>query len=411
MAKKRNEIVVEEEDSRRSRPQGEETPKRSGKGKKRKKRKSPVQKVLRVLVILLIVFILYAAGMLTYLSATEYKPEDIENVAVEGEAKPNEITGRTTVSAGDTVNVMSWNIGYGALGDNADFFLDGGKSVKSSDEARVRENLEEISKSIETVHPNVVFLQEVDRKSTRSYEIDEASTIKSYLNEKAGLNYLSTFATNYKVNFIPYPIPPIGKVDAGIMTLSDYEVSSSTRMQLPCPFSWPMRLINLKRCLMVDRVPVVDESGNPTGKELVLVNLHLEAYDSGEGKAEQTKMLKDFLQQEVDKGNYVIAGGDFNQKFSTVDSRIYPEYDGSWHCGDIDVSEFGDDFEFIMDNSTPSCRYLDMVYEGADKMTFQYYLIDGFIVSKNLDVNYYFTIGQDFKNSDHNPVVLSVNLK
>ena len=64
-----------------------------------------------------------------------------------------------------------------------------------------------------------------------------------------------------------------------------------------------------------------------------------------------------------------------------------------------------------MDNSTPSCRYLDMVYEGADKMTFQYYLIDGFIVSKNMDVNYYFTIGQDFKNSDHNPVVLSVNLK
>lgn len=375
------------------------------------KDKSKGHKILKIIGVVLGVFIVFAGIMLGYLSVTEYKPADVEEVAVEGEATPDTETGRTAVMEGDTVDVMSWNIGYGGLGDNADFFLDGGKSVRASDEKRVRKNIEDIASGIVTVHPDVVFLQEVDRESTRSYKIDEAESIKSILNDNNKMNYISTFATNYKVGFVPYPIPPIGKVDAGIMTLTNYEISSSTRLQLPCPFSWPMRLINLKRCLMVDRVPVVDESGNATGKELVLVNLHLEAYDSGEGKAEQTKMLKDFLQQEVDKGNYVIAGGDFNQKFSSVDSRIYPEYEGSWHCGAIDVSEFGDDFEFIMDNSTPSCRYLDMVYEGADKEIFQYYLLDGFIISKNMEVNFYFTIGQDFKSSDHNPVVLSVTLK
>ena len=39
-------------------------------------------------------------------------------------------------------------------------------------------------------------------------------------------------------------------------------------------------------------------------KELVMINLHLEAYDDGEGKAKQLAMLMDRMQEEVDKGNY-----------------------------------------------------------------------------------------------------------
>jgi endonuclease/exonuclease/phosphatase family metal-dependent hydrolase len=60
-------------------------------------------------------------------------------------------------------------------------------------------------------------------------------------------------------------------------------------------------------------------------KYLVLVNLHLEAYDDGEGKKAQTEMLKQILQEEADQGNYVIAGGDFNQTFSGTDDSMYPE--------------------------------------------------------------------------------------
>lgn len=45
------------------------------------------------------------------------------------------------------------------------------------------------------------------------------------------------------------------------------------------------------------------------------MNLHLEAYDDGEGKEAQTAMLLQILQEEYVKGNYVIAGGDFNQSF------------------------------------------------------------------------------------------------
>ena len=50
-------------------------------------------------------------------------------------------------------------------------------------------------------------------------------------------------------------------------------------------------------------------------REPVLVNLHLEAYDDGEGKIAQTNQLRDYIEDEYAKGNYVIAGGDFNQVF------------------------------------------------------------------------------------------------
>lgn len=98
---------------------------------------------------------------------------------------------------------------------------------------------------------------------------------------------------------------------------SDGEIESSERVALLCPFKWPVRLANLKRCLLVTRIPVED-----TGKELVIINLHLEAYDKGERKIAQTKLLKDYLEKECEKGNYVIAGGDFNQVFSNIEK--YP---------------------------------------------------------------------------------------
>ena len=64
-----------------------------------------------------------------------------------------------------------------------------------------------------------------------------------------------------------------------------------------------------------------------------------------------------------------------------------------------------------MDEKVPSCRSLDKAYEGADKENFQYYLIDGFIISGNMRVKNYETMDLGFKNSDHNPVVVNLELR
>ena len=219
-------------------------------------------------------------------------------------------------------------------------------------------------------------------------------------------SYTSAFANNFKVLYCPYPWPPLGHLDSGVMTLSKSLASSSERIRLPCPFKFPERMFNLKRCLLVTRYPLEGSE-----KELVVVNLHLEAYDDGAGKEAQTKVLVNFLHTEGEKGNYVIAGGDFNQVFENVDISDYYVKEGTWQPGRIELNEDGRAFTWLMDSSTPSCRSLDMPYVGADPDTFQFYLIDGFVVSKGVAVMSVETKDLGFVCSDHNPVVMHFGLK
>lgn len=356
-------------------------------------KKSRVRKILKINGIALAVIVLAFAGLIGFLSATEYKPAETEEIAVEGDASAG-------LEAGKDLKVAVWNIGYGALGDNADFFMDGGKSVKTADEERVLSNMEGVINEVASLDPDIIFFQETDRDSSRSSHINGYAMLQDSFQE-----YCSSFAQNFKVAFLPYPVPPIGKVDSGIATFSSYPVSSSERVQLPIPFKWPVRMANLKRCVLISRIPVRN-----TDKELVLVNLHLEAYDDGEGKKAQTEMLAQLLSEERAKGNYVIAGGDFNQSFSSADISDYEIQPGNWAPGIIEEKEFGKGWQFLMDESVPSCRSLIEPYENADKEGFQYYLIDGFIVSDNITVKSIRNQDIGFKVSDHNPVLIELSL-
>ena len=360
---------------------------------KRNKASRAGRVILRAAGIVLLAIVVLFAGLIGYLSATEYRPDDMEKADVQGAAAD-------TLRPGGSLEVVTWNIGYGALGDDADFFMDGGSGVRAEDEARVRENLDGILAEIETLGPDLLLLQEADLGSDRSCRVDEAAYFRAALP-----GYASTFAGNFKVAFLPYPIPPLGRVDSGLLTFSAFPVREAERIQLPIPFSWPMRMANLKRCLLVERIPL-----EGSDRELVLINLHLEAYDDGEGKAAQTAMLLQVLEAEAARGSYVIAGGDFNQIFSNADTGAFPAQEGKWQAGQIDAASFGSGWQLMMDASVPSCRSLDQPYLGADQAGFQYYLIDGFIFSSNVQVDELQTVDCGFVCTDHNPVCARVTL-
>ncbi len=365
-----------------------------GMQKKEKKKRKIWQRILLWCLNVVIACVGIFAGLILILVATEYRPNDVEQVGVDRVLEDK-------VSLNTPLTVTTYNIGYGALGDNADFFMDGGKGVKTADAERVYNNMETIVSAMKTLKPDFAFFQEVDENSMRSNHINEVA----YL-EMAFPDYEKAFAYNYRAFFIPYPIPPIGRVNSGILSMSGYEIEDAERIQLPCPFKGIERLGNLKRCLLVSHLPI-----EGSDHELTLINLHLEAYDDGEGKAAQTAMLKDVLMEEYEKGNYVIAGGDFNQTFSGVDTSAYPVYPDRWQPGVIDESMLPEDWTFVMDNSNPTCRSLDQPYEGADPDTFQYYMIDGFILSPNVKFLKAETQDSGFVPADHNPVLIQVELE
>lgn len=347
-----------------------------------------MKKLLKILLGVLLCVVVTAALGIGWLTATEYRPEPAETAGVEGSAEK--------LDAVSEIRILTWNIGYAGLGEGSDFFMDGGKNVKSADRATVEKYISGISDFVRGSGADVVLLQEVDRASSRTYDIDETEFFDG----------VKVYAPNFLCKFVPYPVPPIGRVDSGLLTVSQNEIDSAQRLALHCPFDWPVRIANLKRCLLVSYLPI-----EGSDRQLVLVNCHLEAYDSGEGKLAQTKQLREFIESEYRKGNYVITGGDFNQCFPGA-LEAYPNtHEELWLPGELDDDLLPEGFEFKYDLSVPTCRLLNQPYDESDEVNTQHYVIDGFIVSPNVEAVSVETVDLGFENSDHNPVMLTVTLK
>jgi len=352
--------------------------------------KAMAKRVFKVVGIVLLVIAAAFLVFLLYLTFTEFRPDDVEAVEIVG-------AGDREIAIEEQITVLTWNIGYGGLGKHQDFFMDGGGMVRPEEKRDVEQNLAGITEALQHMPADVYFIQEADVDSKRSYRIDEVQLLSG------ALGGASTFAHNYKCSYVPYPLPTIGKVESGLQTVTNLAGTfGAQRVSLPVPFKWPVSLANLKRCLLVQRVPM-----QGTDKELVLVNLHLEAYDDGEGKAAQTKVLMDFLAGEYEKGNYVIAGGDFNQQFPGTNFPAVNVED--WVPGELEASMLPEGWSFAADVNTPSCRLLDKPFSGSYADT-QLYVIDGFILSPNVALEDVQGKEMQFEYADHQPVELTVTL-
>jgi len=354
--------------------------------------------------------IILVAAFFGILTIAEYRPAEIEQVDLTchyGAIKQIicttciEISDFPRLSTGAPVNILTWNIGYASLDESQDFFMDGGKNMRPQSDENVKRNLAGIRNIISRADCDAILIQEADIASRRSYFINQ----RAYLTEN--FSGVSAFARNFHCIFVPIPFPDfIGRVSSGLLTMSSFGKTEALRLSLPIPFTWPVRVANLKRCLLVSRIPLENSAA-----ELVLVNLHLEAYDSSGGREAQTRKLLDFLEKEYAQGNYCIAGGDFNQNFPGIDPvRFAMKHSDYFVAGDLDPSLLAEGWQFAADKQTPSCRLLNEPYSG-DPETTQYYVIDGFILSPNIELIDIETLDLKFKYSDHNPVRATVLLK
>lgn len=356
-------------------------------------------KIFRSFISLVLFAVVLVTGMLEYLMLTEYRPRETESVGVNPAYSD-------PLRKGDTLHILTWNCGWGGLGD---YYAEGGKGFYTSDKERVTDNLTGITEASAMVDPDVVFYQEVDRESMRSHNIDEPIVICNVLMEEYEEEYTTAFAYNYDVRFVPFPVPPVGKVRSGLMTLTDFSVETAERIWLPSSSGWPGRLVSPKYCLLKESIPVLDSD-----RSLVLFNLQLEpgsvSGKDGEEDA-QIRALMDLMNEEAQKGNYVIAGGDFGRAFSSTDISAYMREEDESLPAAIDTEKTGGDWQYLMDSDYPTCRSLEKPYEGADRDGNRYYVIDGFIVSSNIEVKFCETQNMDFAFSYHNPVLVECVLK
>ena len=340
--------------------------------------------------LVLLVLVLLAGGLLGYMTLTEYRPAPVEAAQQGGAAQ-------TAAYDGGAFRIASFNTGYASLGRDADFLMDGGRGSGMAERSTVEANMAGIENVLQKAQADVYILQEVDRDCAGTDGINQLEAYGAALPR-----HHWAYGPNFVAKFVPYPIThPFGRMDSGVVTYSRFAMREAQRISLPVPFAWPIRTANLKRCMLLTRVPI-----EGTERELVVINFHLEAYDDGEGKTAQTAQLLELLEEEYAKGNFVIAGGDFNQIFPEVKTDL--KETSEWVPGDLDpLPESMEGWRYVYDDSVPTCRLLNQPYAPDSPMT-QYYVIDGFIVSPNLEVEAVQTLDEDFRFSDHNPVVMDV---
>lgn len=350
---------------------------------------------LIVISLLLIVVIAYVV----YVFVDYNRIED--NVAVE----PQGTAELSSVKTGTEYTALTYNVGFGAYTPDFTFFMDGGKSSWAESKESVIACIDGAAGIIGEHKADFALIQEVDFDSTRSYHVDERAQLIGKFPDHS-----SALAVNYHSPFLFYPFTqPHGTSNSGLLTLSTVNIDSAIRRSLPISTGFK-KFLDLDRCYLITRVPVEN------GKELVFLNLHTSAYGTdGDLQTQQMTMIFDDMKAEYAKGNYVIAGGDWNHDF-TGDSKFKlnnatpKDLESLSWCAEFPAELIPEGFSRVTDYKSglrPSTRNTDVPYIPESFVV----TLDGFIVSDNVQPDYVDVVDTGFLYSDHNPVELRFKLK
>lgn len=309
--------------------------------------------------------------------------------------------------AGQDYTALTFNIGFGAYDHAFSFFLDEGvmadgtrvvgQHSRAASAEVVLANTTGAAATAAALEPDFALFQEVDWDSHRSWKQHQQTLLGA-----AFPGYGAVYAENFHSAYLAYPFGrPIGRSNSGLYTLCRYNFTSPVWRSLPVDDSFPTRFFDLDRGFTQLRLPVEGAEG-----ELVLINLHLSAFDEGGViRAAQLEVLAGVLAQEREKGNWVVAGGDFNHALcGTVEAFPSQQQVPQW-VAVFDAAALPEGFGVVCAGNAagvPTCRSSDIAYQPGVNYTA---VLDGFVVSDNVSATAE-NIDAGFENSDHNPVLL-----
>lgn len=365
--------------------------------------KHPIKTILKILGIILAIILLIVIIYVGYVFFSYHRIEDNQLLKINVPQEQSVDYDDSMVKIGTEYIIGTYNVGFGAYLPDYSFFMDGGKESRCYSKESGTEAINGAANLAVSYEPDFMMFQEVDRDSTRSYHVNQEELINKVFAE-----YYESFAVNYDSAYLFYPFnEPIGKSYSGLSLYSKYQITDSVRRSLPISTGFS-KFLDLDRCYSISRVNVEN------GKELVLFTIHLSAYgNSDEIRQGQLNMLFGDMEKEIEAGNYVVCGGDFNHDLKADESET--ENCESW-AFPFPRSQMPEGLGFAMDrlsadqrsNMTESSRNADMEYIPGETYVVT---LDGFIISDNIEMSEYEVIDTGYQYSDHQPVIMKFQLK
>ncbi|MDO6599658.1 endonuclease/exonuclease/phosphatase family protein [Tenacibaculum sp. 1_MG-2023] len=203
----------------------------------------------------------------------------------------------TTTDNDSIYSIVTYNIGYlSGMTNN--------RAIAKPKEL-FDKNLEIVKSEFKKVKADIIAFQEIDYASARSYDVDQQDEIA-----KLGYNYIAE-GTNWDETYVPFPYwPPsmhFGRMHSGQSVISKYPIKEYKRIVLERVADAPFYrdALYIERLAQVTKVVIED-------KEVVVINVHLEAFDKQTRVNQFNAVLELFNSY---KNEYpTILLGDFNSR-------------------------------------------------------------------------------------------------
>jgi endonuclease/exonuclease/phosphatase family metal-dependent hydrolase len=250
----------------------------------------------RVAIGVVVVLAVLLTAILAFAWFGNYNPEPEEQVAVGCTGSPPEIR------VGEPFRVISWNLRQGASRRRPLPDEGGPPTPVPLDE--VEQTLATITAALENQDAQLYLLQEVDRNSERTHNIDQLDHYLTFANDRCHASapyHRSRYALGNGAT-------RIGQVDMELALLTQVGILSATRIQLPLlDETWILRQFDIKPALLVAEIPV---EGLEQPMAVAVTHLSAPPQES-EGLDNQIEALDQWMGSRP-KGQPWILAGDLN---------------------------------------------------------------------------------------------------
>ncbi len=294
---------------------------------------------------------------------------------------------------GPVIRVMNWNIGYAGLGKDSDFVMDGGENLLPPSRDIVEVNLAGISGILQKADADVYLIQEISEPDMLNRGVDVLGGVRDALG-----GHSSWFSYDFSTRFVPTR----WALKHGLATFVPFVPENIRTIRLP---NEPERLGGLIQRQYHIQITEFGAQGN----DWILMNIHLSAFDEGGNvRVRQFEKLLEVAQEFYEDGKHVIIGGDWNMQLAPTEFPHTTKQKDLFWLKTLPASTIKPGWRLVIDEKTATVRTNERPYRRGQNYTT---IIDGFLVSPNVEVGSVQTLDLDFEFTDHQPTLAAFTAK
>ncbi len=301
--------------------------------------------------------------------------------------KPQLGQGQNLSKPSASITVLNWNLGYAGLGKASDFVADGGKNFYPPSKQTVERNLAGIQSEISQNPANIYLFQEISESDMLTLGVDVLEGVRDVLSNE---NWF--FTNDISTRFIPRK----NAMHHGLATFSGIDTRPVNTVRLP---NEPTRLNGfLQRQYHIQVREFTDERDN----QWAVINIHLSAFDEGGNiRVKQLEQLLDIVDAFYQEGKHVVVGGDWNMQLTPTDFPYTTDEKYLFWVKKLPYNKIKPGWKILFDPKRPTIRTNERPYIKGENYTT---IIDGFLISPNVEMVSIKTIDTDFQFTDHQAV-------